>query len=158
MPDPVPDGAYVRGSAHLGDSQRHSVSVAAVVVDGAGRVLVIQRRDTGRWEIPGGVLELGESIHDGLRREVREETGVLVNPGELTGVYKNLTLGVVALVFRATEYDGKPVPTDESSAVAWWTPDQIRETMVPAFAIRALDGLSYGRVAVRDHDGFDFLG
>jgi ADP-ribose pyrophosphatase YjhB (NUDIX family) len=46
------------------------------------------------------VLELAESIHDGLRREVREETGLDVEPIALTGVYKNLTRGIVALVFR----------------------------------------------------------
>jgi 8-oxo-dGTP diphosphatase len=56
----------------------HSVSVAAVVLDGHGRALAVRRRDNGHWEPPGGVLELGEAIHDGLRREVEEETGLLV--------------------------------------------------------------------------------
>ena len=55
---------------------RHSVSVAAVVVDEAGRVLVIRRSDSGAWQLPGGVLELDETIQDGVRREVREETSV----------------------------------------------------------------------------------
>ena len=54
---------------------RHSVSVAAVITDGTGRILVVQRRDTGTWEIPGGILELNESMHAGMRREVEEETG-----------------------------------------------------------------------------------
>jgi 8-oxo-dGTP pyrophosphatase MutT (NUDIX family) len=43
----------------------HSVRVAAVITDDAGRVLVVQRRDTGKWEIPGGILEAPESIHAG---------------------------------------------------------------------------------------------
>jgi 8-oxo-dGTP pyrophosphatase MutT (NUDIX family) len=57
---------------------RHSVSVAGVIVDGCGRALLSRRRDNQRWEPPGGVLELAESIEDGLRREVREETGLEV--------------------------------------------------------------------------------
>ena len=46
------------------------------------------------------MLELAEGIHDGLRREVREETGLDVEPITLTGIYKNLARGIVALVFR----------------------------------------------------------
>ncbi len=69
---------------------RHSVSVAGVITDDHGRALLIQRRDNQRWEPPGGVLEPGETIYDGLRREVREETGLEVEPIALTGVYKNM--------------------------------------------------------------------
>jgi 8-oxo-dGTP pyrophosphatase MutT (NUDIX family) len=47
-------------------------------------VLLIKRRDNGQRQIPGGVLELGESIHAGLIREVHEETGLLVEPGVKT--------------------------------------------------------------------------
>jgi ADP-ribose pyrophosphatase YjhB (NUDIX family) len=112
------------------------VSVAAVVVDLADRVLVVQRRDTGKWEIPGGVLELDEAIHYGLRREVFEETGVRIDPGDLTGVYKNMKIGVVALVFRAAGYSGEPIPTDESAAVDWWTADQVRQLNRPGFRAR----------------------
>src|SRR5204862_7786985 len=88
------------GGPRMSDLPRHSVSVGAVVLDDDGRVLVIQRRDNGKWQLPGGVLELDESIHHGLRREVLEETGVVIDPERLTGVYKNLRLGVVALLFR----------------------------------------------------------
>jgi ADP-ribose pyrophosphatase YjhB (NUDIX family) len=59
--------------------------VGAVVVD-AGRVLLIQRgREPlkGNWSLPGGLLEVGESLHAGLIREVQEETGLLVEPIEL---------------------------------------------------------------------------
>ena len=84
-----------------GEAAHHSVSVAGVVIDENGRTLVIQRRDNGHWEPPGGILERDESIIEGLLREVREETGLIVEPVALTGVYKNMRLGVVALVSGA---------------------------------------------------------
>ncbi len=135
----------------------HSVSVAAVVTDDAGRVLVVQRRDDGAWQIPGGVLELDESIAAGVRREVEEETGLRVEPDRLTGVYKNVRRGVVALVFRARPVGGHPQPTNESTAVEWWPPDRVTSEMAEAFAIRVLDALDSGDVAVRLHDGVQLL-
>src|SRR5919112_2400610 len=90
---------------------QHSVSVAAVIVNEQGQVLMTQRRDNGHWEPPGGVLELDESILDGLRREVREETGLNVEPERLTGIYKNMPRGIVALVFRAHVVGGAPSGT-----------------------------------------------
>jgi len=61
------------------------VGVGAVVVDG-GRVLLVQRgREPlkGKWSLPGGMLEIGESLHEGVVREVLEETGLGVEPIEL---------------------------------------------------------------------------
>lgn len=61
------------------------VGVGAVVVD-EGRVLLVRRgREPlkGHWLLPGGLLELGESLVDGVVREVREETGLAVEPIEL---------------------------------------------------------------------------
>ena len=136
---------------------RHSVSVAAVITDDSGRVLVVQRRDTSKWEIPGGILELDETVQAGMRREVEEETGVVAEPDRLTGVYKNIRLGVVALVFRAHLVSGRPGPTEESAAVAWWTPDEVAERMSETFAVRVLDALDSTDVAVRVHDGVRVL-
>jgi 8-oxo-dGTP diphosphatase len=138
----------------VSQTPRHSVSVAAVVTDDNDRVLVIQRRDNGAWQLPGGVLELDESPDAGVRREVREETGVEVEPQRLTGVYKNMSLGVVALVFRARVVAGTPTETEESAAVAWWTADQVAADMSEAFAVRILDALRTDPTpAVRTHDG-----
>lgn len=136
---------------------RHSVSVAAVITDSAGRILVVQRRDTGTWEIPGGILELNESMHAGMRREVEEETGLIVEPDRLTGVYKNLRLGVVALVFRAHILIGEPRPTEESAAVDWWTADDVTARMSETFAVRVLDALDSTDVAIRLHNGVQLI-
>ncbi len=132
---------------------RHSVSVAAAVVDNEGRVLAIRRRDNGHWEPPGGVLELGETVEDGLRREVLEETGLLIEPDALTGIYKNMARGIVALVFRCHILGGQPHPSDEASTWRWMTAEEIAEHLDQAYAVRLLDALTPGPAKIRSHDG-----
>ena len=134
------------------DTPSHSVSVAGIVVRDDGRILVVQRRDTARWEPPGGVLELDETFEAGVRREVAEETGVTIEVERLTGAYKNLTRGVVALVFRCHPVAGEPTPTNEAQRVAWMTADEVTAHMTPAFAVRVLDALG-SETATRAHDG-----
>lgn len=137
---------------------RHSVSVAGVIADDHGRALLIQRADNHRWEPPGGVLELGESITDGLRREVREETGLDVEPTALTGVYKNMNRGIVALVFRCKITGGDLTTTDEASAFRWAADTEIADLMDQAYAVRVIDALSGDHLpAVRHHDGVRLL-
>ena len=141
---------------HEAASCAHSVSVAGVVVRDDGRVLVVQRRDNGRWEAPGGVLELDETFEQGVRREIAEETTVAVEVERLTGVYKNLTLGVVALVFRCRHLSGEPAPTTEAQRATWMTLDEVTAHMAPAFAIRVLDAFDQS-TASRVHDGTNIL-
>ncbi len=136
---------------------KHSVSVAAVIVDPAGHILITRRRDNRTWEPPGGILERRESILDGLRREVREETGLDVEPERLTGVYKNMPKGIVALVFRAHVTGGTLSTSDETCAVEWWTADDVKEHIAPAYAVRILDALAGTEPAVRAHDGVRLL-
>ncbi|MEP9395648.1 NUDIX domain-containing protein [Gordonia sp. VNQ95] len=139
------------------DLPKHFVSVAGVVIDRAGHVLVIRRRDNGAWEIPGGVLEVDESVERGAMREIREETGILVRVDGLSGVYKNMTRGVVSLVFRCTPIGGQVRTSDESSAVEWVTVDEARTRLSDMFWLRVADALS-GRVATRTHDGHREVG
>lgn len=137
---------------------KHSVSVAGIVISD-DRALAIQRRDNGHWEPPGGVLELDESPLDGVAREVLEETGVEVNVGPLTGLYKNLQRGIVALVFRCEMIGGSPRPTAESVAVEWLDRHEILERATPAYACRFLDAFSHTTPgpAIRTHDGHQLI-
>ncbi|MFB6904142.1 NUDIX domain-containing protein [Streptomyces bacillaris] len=132
---------------------RHSVSVAGVVVREDGRVLTIRRADNGAWEPPGGVLELAEAPEDGVRREVYEETGVKVQVDRLTGVYKNTSRGIVALVFRCRPEGGHEQLSDEATAVEWLSPDEAVDRMAEIYAIRVTDALLDSAPHVRTHDG-----
>jgi 8-oxo-dGTP diphosphatase len=106
------------------------------------------------WEPPGGVLELGETIHDGLRREIKEETGLDIEPVALTGVYKNMTRAIIALVFHCKITGGDLITTDETADHRWVTVDDVRNMADEAYTIRVLDALrENGPPAVREHDG-----
>jgi ADP-ribose pyrophosphatase YjhB (NUDIX family) len=141
------------------ESPKHSVSVAAAILDDQGRFLVIRRADNGNWEPPGGVLELNESIEDGLVREVEEETGLLVRPIALTGVYKNMLRGIVALVFRCEIAGGETRTTAEAREFAWLGPSQIAAYMSDAYRVRLIDAGSVGgSPVIRVHDGTSILG
>lgn len=131
----------------------HSVSVAAAIVDRDGRALAIRRRDNGRWEPPGGVLELAEPIEDGLIREVLEETGLVIRPLRLTGVYKNMARGIIALVFRCEAVKQDTVVGEEVIELRWLEPGEISNWMDEAYAIRILDALDDAPPRVRAHDG-----
>ncbi len=67
--------------------ERVSPGVAAVVLGPEDRVLWVRRQDNGRWSLPSGHVEPAESLHEAVRREVLEETGLVVRPVRLTGVY-----------------------------------------------------------------------
>jgi ADP-ribose pyrophosphatase YjhB (NUDIX family) len=100
------------------DDEQHSVAIAAIVLDGQERLLLMKRRDHGNWEPPGGVMKLGESISDAAVREVREETGLTVSPGHVTGVYKDIGTGVVTIAL-ACAGKGDVTTTDEAAEVDW---------------------------------------
>ncbi|MBT2208696.1 NUDIX hydrolase [Actinomadura sp. NEAU-AAG7] len=133
---------------------RHSVAVAGVVIDDQDRALLIRRLENGRWEPPGGVLELGEIFAEGVRREVKEETGLDVEPGALTGVYKNMAHGIVTLAFRCHVLGGTLMTNPEADAFRWATADEVAYLTNEVFTYRILDAYRDNpRPALREHDG-----
>ena len=138
----------------MADTPKHSVSVAGIIVDDQDRVLAIRRRDNNHWEPPGGVLELNETFEQGLRREILEETGVTITVDRLTGVYKNMTRGIVALVFRCHTENRPRAVTAEAVEIRWMNGNEIAKTMDPAYAVRVLDAFER-QPQTRTHDGVD---
>jgi len=72
--------------------ERPLVGVGAVIVD-RGRVVVVRRSTEplqGEWSIPGGMLEVGETVREAAAREAREETGLEVETGEVLGVFDRI--------------------------------------------------------------------
>jgi ADP-ribose pyrophosphatase YjhB (NUDIX family) len=63
------------------------VATSAVVVDDSGRILMQRRADSGNWALPGGAMDLDESLVDSVVREVKEETGLDVEVTGLVGTY-----------------------------------------------------------------------
>jgi 8-oxo-dGTP diphosphatase len=145
------------GRHYWDDLPRHSVSAGAAVIRTDGRMLAVKRADGGEWVLPGGIVELDEDPRDTVRREVLEETGVTVEPVQLTGVYKNMRLGVVSLVFRCRPVSGAAQPTAEATEVAWLDSTQVIERMTEAFSIRLIDALETDEPRIRIHDGQHLL-
>lgn len=105
-------------------------SANVVVTNDAGQVLMIKRSDNGNWAVPGGAMELGESLVQAAVRETREETGVDCEITGLVGIYtdpKHVILytsdGEVrqefSVVFTARAIGGTPAPSSESVEVRW---------------------------------------
>ena len=78
MEDYIP---YLR--KQIGHARCLSVGLSALVVDSKGRILLEKRRDNGLYCLPGGSIDYEEKVLDGLRREIREETGVILQKAAL---------------------------------------------------------------------------
>ncbi|GAB6897718.1 NUDIX hydrolase [Kineosporia succinea] len=105
-------------------------SANVIVVDDRGRVLVIHRTDNDNWAVPGGAMDLGESLVECAVRETFEETGVHCEITGLVGIFtdpKHLieytSDGEVrqefSVLFTARAVGGEPTPSSESREVLW---------------------------------------
>lgn len=97
----------------------HIVAVAAFVTNTQGQVLML-KSPRGDWEFPGGQVEVGETLPQALRREVLEETGIVVEPRLLVGVYTNTRKPSLLMLDFICEYvSGEVRVSDESIQVEW---------------------------------------
>ncbi|MER5551524.1 (deoxy)nucleoside triphosphate pyrophosphohydrolase [Streptomyces sp. NPDC002793] len=104
-----------------------SVVVAGAVCDG-GRLLAARRSAppelAGRWELPGGKLEPGESGEQALVRELREELGVEAEPLERIPGEWPLKPGLVLRVWTVRLLSGEPAPLEDHDELRWLAPDE----------------------------------
>ncbi len=111
-------------------------SVNVIVVNDAGQILMIRRADNGNWAVPGGAIDLGESMTDAAIRETREESGIDCEITGLVGIYTNPRHVILytsdgevrqefSIVLTARPRSGQPRPSSETSHVEWVDPDQI---------------------------------
>lgn len=110
-------------------------AVSVFVPDADGRLLLIRRADTGRYALPGGVQEPGETLTQAAIREVWEETGISVAVTGLVGVYSDprhvirYADGEVrqefSVCFRARPTGGELVYSDEATDVRWVPPEHL---------------------------------
>jgi len=124
-------------------------------------LLLMRRSDNGLWGLPGGFVELGESVADAARREVEEETGWSVEIGRLIGVYSDPVhqvvdygdpekgtgrggrVQIVNLCFHARALvPGVLTTPEETLEVGFFATDALPEPFVPIHSVRIEDGLA----------------
>ena len=114
---------------------RPFVGIGAVIVDG-DRVVLVKRAHPpiqGQWSIPGGVLEVGELVREAAVREAREETGLIVEPGELLGVFdrvlrdpeQRVQYHYVLIDFLCRRVGGELRAASDAAEVRWFTRDDL---------------------------------
>lgn len=133
---------YIRNIREKVGHQRLLVpTTACAVLNDNEEVLLQLRSDTRRWGCPGGIMDIGETPTEGVRREVLEETGlVLVDPW-LFGVYAGPAyegrypngdeIAVVQLAFVAESYEGELGGDDESLDLQFFSLDSLPDNLVP---------------------------
>ena len=129
------DGRRARCGACGFVAYAHSDPTAcALVFDDDGRVLLARRArdpDRGKWDVPGGFIEEGESPLDALRRELVEETGLEIEPLDFVGAWVDRygdaddASSTLNLYWRARIVSGEPAAADDVSELAWFSLDAL---------------------------------
>jgi ADP-ribose pyrophosphatase YjhB (NUDIX family) len=116
-------------------------SANVIAVNHQGEILLIRRTDNGNWAVPGGGMDLGESITDAAVRETQEETGITCEITGLVGIYTNPRHVIrytsnnevrqeFSIVFTARPVAGELRPSSESSEPQWVSPAVIPDLLM----------------------------
>jgi 8-oxo-dGTP diphosphatase len=128
--------------------ERPLVGVGGVVISN-GRALLIRRGGPpleGQWSIPGGMLEVGETLLEGVRRELLEETGIEVSVGELIDVFERINLDgdgktryhFVVLDYLCEAMSGEARAGSDVTDVAWAAPGELANYSLSETATRVI--------------------
>ena len=130
-----------------GPPDRPVVGVGGVLIHG-GKVLLIRRGKEplrGRWVVPGGTVELGETLEEALVREMREETGLTIEPAGLLTVFDRIQSGSGRVDYHYVIVDyvcryvaGEARAGSDAEAVAWAGLDELEPYDLPAKALEVV--------------------
>ncbi len=132
----------------------------AVVRDSSGKLLFVRRRENGKWVMPSGSQELGETIYDCMRRETKEEAGIQVTSATVMAIYNYLATQddfyqTLHVQFLVDEWSGDVLKeTDETTDARFWSIGKIRAAVpekISSYYLEVIDDLEKydGRVIVR---------
>jgi len=135
--------------------ERQRIAAYGVCRDAEGRLLLARASNAvsvqGRWFLPGGGVQHGESPTESLQRELEEEAGLAVEVGPLLEVLSDVralpdgtSLHTVRLIYRVDSWDGtlRPESDGTTDAVGWFTPDEVRTMPLAHYARDVVDRLS----------------
>src|SRR5712691_6978932 len=134
------DPIMTDNSDSSGSPASFRIAASALIFDGE-RVLLAHRRDIDWWNLPGGGMEVGETVDETLHREVYEETGLEVEIEQLVGVYSKPQKQEVVLTFRCHVTGGVPSATEETRECRYFTPQNLPTNTLPKHRQRVEDAL-----------------
>lgn len=145
-----------------------AVGCSAAVLDPTGtRILLVRRADSGRWAVPGGYMEPGETFTEACIREVWEETGLRVRPSRLIAIYTSPhvlleypdgnSLQLVVLHFAAAPIEGELSVSPETSEVRYVSCEEIAHLDMSDFNRQRVEDAFADLPITRVREDYDLL-
>ncbi|OGZ64254.1 MAG: hypothetical protein A3A98_02635 [Candidatus Staskawiczbacteria bacterium RIFCSPLOWO2_01_FULL_40_39] len=116
-----------------------SIGVFGIIFDQQNRILLCHRCDYDVWNLPGGGLEKGESPWDGVKREVKEETGLGVEISKLIGIYTKPNENDIVFSFTCNIVGGKIILNEEADKIEYFSIDDLPHNISPNHIERIKD-------------------
>ena len=113
-------------TSHIYTPSKHFVSAATIVLNDQKEILLIKGPKRG-WEMPGGIVEEGESLKDAAIRETKEESGIDIEVLKFCGIFQNVDKSICNTLFLAKPIGGKLTTSPESLEVGFFPIEQALE-------------------------------
>lgn len=131
----------------------HIVAAGGIILNAENKVLLVKNPRKG-WEYPGGEIENGETIIDGLKREIKEESGIDADVVNVVGIYSNtkkkqgfngvkVIPTIVTIDFICRYVSGKLATSDESEDVRWFSKEEAEKLINPRQQYRFKNALEH---------------
>lgn len=124
---------------YVGHSPIMATSIMCIIYDKEKGILFEKSADFGVWCVPGGALEIGESLEEGLKREVKEETSLEIFNHKLFDVRSNIHIVYpnedevyyTEVIYEVSEYEGNLKPDEESIELKWFQIEELPDNISP---------------------------